>query len=78
LERTTLLHKTEIAVFSFEGEEGGVVESSWMEKFDVDMERMLILHALALSLPEYSESGDNGEFPPLPGPFRLAVLGRSD
>jgi len=65
----------EMACFSFKGEVGGV-ERSEAAKLDVDMERILILQALALSLPEYSESGDKGELPPLPGPPRVAELAR--
>lgn len=62
---------------SCRGEEDGVVGSEIAKLLD-DIVRMLILLALALSLPEYSESGDNGEFPPLPGPFRVAELVRAE
>lgn len=54
------------------GDEGG----SETAKLDVDMEWMLTLQALVLSLPEYSESGYNGEFPPLREPFWVAELPR--
>ena len=49
-----------------------------MAKLLDDIVRMLIPHALALSLPEYSESGDNGELPPLPGPLRVVELWRAE
>jgi hypothetical protein len=54
------------------------LEGSEGAKLLDDIVRMLILLALALSLPEYSESGDNGELPPLPGPFRVVELVRVD
>lgn len=74
-ERTTLLQRAEMGCFSLEGDEGGVPRSE-TAKLAVDIERILILQPLALSLPEYSESGDKGEFPPLPGPPSVAELPR--
>jgi hypothetical protein len=56
----------------------GEPEGSETAKLLDDIVRMLIPQALALSLPEYSESGDNGELPPLPGPLRVAELVRAE
>jgi hypothetical protein len=63
--------------FSLEGDTGGLKGSEVAKLLD-DIVRMLILLALALSLPEYSESGDKGELPPLPGPFRVVELARAE
>jgi hypothetical protein len=63
--------------FSLEGDVGEPECSETVKLLD-DIVRMLMLLALALSLPEYSESGDKGELPPLPGPFRVAELARAE